>query len=564
MKCKFWYETTATALLLACAITGCGGGSDGSSAVGAPPDVERAQTACDRLKTEKIEASDISLPTNGVNITSTKLVSSDTTGEHCIVKGDILSIDKTASPIKFQVALPSAWNNKAVHIGGGGWDGIEFSADPTVPNFGEDAKFFNFSTLPKAQSRGYVTFGSDGGHEWGNDNIAAFSLNDEQLKNFAGEQLKKTRDTVMKVVALRYHAAPKLTYFLGVSGGGRQSMVVIQKYPADYDGVVSMAPVARWLPDFLKWQVIGRAMRTNGGAGWISPAKDALIYQAEVAACDDLDGAKDGIISNVAACRFDYARLQCPGGADTGDTCLSDPQIETQRIIHSETKFPFTFADGTTSAAAYQPGQWNVEGFNYGFGKEMVYPTTSLAEIGGMHYMGDAMTRFAILKDPNAKSLDFDPKNPGVHAARIQDLSKLLDATNPDIQKYIARGGKWIIYHGAADALPNVAGIENYYKEVVARFGQNEVDKMMRFYPIFGYGHGSGRFNTAGGKGGVSGLDAIENWVERGIDPDKMVFTDTNEATNGRTRPNCAFPKWPKYNGSGDINVAANFTCVTK
>jgi hypothetical protein len=63
--------------------------------------------------------------------------------------------------------------------------------------------------------------------------------------------------------------------------------------------------------------------------------------------------------------------------------------------------------------------------------------------------------------------------------------------------------------------------------------------------------------------GRLSTLDALEAWVERGEAPGELVATDANKATAGRARPVCRYPEWPRYRGSGSLDDADSFACVS-
>ena len=89
------------------------------------------------------------------------------------------------------------------------------------------------------------------------------------------------------------------------------------------------------------------------------------------------------------------------------------------------------------------------------------------------------------------------------------------------------------------------------------QFGPKTVDNFARYYEIPGSGHAFGAAFTPG----WDSLTALENWVEKGVAPANQTITDTAVAA-GRTRPLCEYPKWPKYNGSGNVNLASSFTCA--
>ncbi|WP_326538851.1 tannase/feruloyl esterase family alpha/beta hydrolase [Pseudorhodoferax sp.] len=540
----------AMAALLA-ALAGCGGsGGDDAGESPAPLD---AAAACQALASFSVPASGIGLPTRGASISSATLVpGTDALPEHCRVNGSIASVDFTAASINFSAALPTNWNRKLMHHGGGGWDGTV--VNPTIRGGGQHSG-------PTSLQRGYAVFGSDSGHNDPTGVNASFALNAEQLQNFAGDQLKKTRDAVMALVLKRYGTAPTKTYFQGGSEGGRESITAILQYPNDYDGVITLYPVYNWFSSFYKWHMIGRAMRANNGAGHLSPAKLGTLRAAELAACDAQDGVADGLISNVKACSFDPQVLLCPGGVDQGDSCLSQAQLATVQLMNSSATLPYPLANGNTYVPRYYAGtEWINQPGTSQLGLSPTY-TNGLdrAGLGIIPLFGDSLVRYVIRQDAGTDTMGFDPMQPGSALARVQQASAMLDKTSTDISAFLARGGKWLMAHGLADELPLADGTEALYRQLVARYGQGPLDAGLRFYTIPGYGHGHGAFMATGG---MPTLDALEAWVEQGVAPGNLVVTDTNPGAN-RTRPMCVFPGWPKYSGSGDVNAAASYTCVT-
>lgn len=540
-------QKIASVCCVAIWLAGCGGDSD-------PP--LTASQKCDELSGAQIAAAAISLPTKGATISKASVVEkSPGAGEYCNVEGQINSLDAAAEPIKFRVALPTDWNKRMLQLGGGGWNGA-------VPDVVNGAAYLSQGRSPLA--RGYVVFGSDSGHSVKPGvNAAAFTLNGEMLRNFTGEQLKKTRDTVVEIIKRRYGYVAEKTYFMGGSEGGRESMVAIQRYPADYDGVYTLFPAFNWTAHFMKFNAVGSAMRSNGGAGWINPAKEVLLRTAATSACDSKDGLVDGVISNVEACTFDPAVLRCPDGSDTGNTCLSDAQIVTTKVMFSKLSWPYALSNNVQSIGPFLPGtdfsSLMVLGTTASFDLDSILAGRGPATIGALHDFGDSFIRYAVMQDPHADTLKFDPANPGVYLARLQEMSRLFDATSQDISAFMARGGKWIMAHGDADQLVHIVETNKYYENLVSAYGQAKIDNTLRYYRIPGYAHLQGPFQA---DGGVPALDALEAWVERGQAPGTLAVTDTAAGHNLRTRPLCIYPAWPRYKGSGDPANAASFDCV--
>jgi len=511
--------------------------------------------ACNSLSGATFAASQIGLPTSGASVISATLQPASGTGaaakpEYCKVLAQIAPVDPGAQPIKVQLNLPSAWNEKAVQMGGGGFDGFLVTADGPGP--GAKAQ-------PTPLSLGYATFGSDSGHSVANPfdveaQVAAF-MNDEVLANYAGAQLKKTHDLAMALIRLRYGEAPRRTYFVGASAGGREALTVAQKWGAEYDGAIAYYPAGGGLPMVVEFGRDSRALAAHGA--YPNPAKQALLHSAVVAACDAADGASDGLVSNPARCGFNVASLRCASGGDEGNTCLSDAQIAALKVMASELRLNYPLGSGETGIAGYNLFQGvdltaPVSGLGAAAPSSM--PLAPAQPIHDKFY--DIFVRGWVMRDPHANSLAFDPENPGVYTARMSDLSAIMQTAQPDLSAFKNHGGKLILLHGDADSLVPVGWSEAYYRSVVRTMGAGAVDGFVRFYTVPGYGHGVGAFIVD-----WDSLSALDHWVESGAAPEGQVAADVSPGGRGRTRPLCRYPTWPRYT-SGDINSAASFTCA--
>lgn len=555
-----------SALLATLLLAACGGGSDPAPApsVAAPLTV-----ACAQLANMQIPAASIGLPTTGAVITDTKTVpasgsGASAVGEYCLASGKIMPVDPTAPNIQFQIAMPTTWNSKVLMRGGGGWNGSVPAVAGNLLN----------TTALLPLGRGYAVFGSDSGHQSASSIDASFAANPEAFRNWIGDALKKTRDAALVVVKATYGSAPSKSYFVGSSTGGREALAVAGRWPADWDGVVALYPSHDAAGTLLGLVATSRALTPPGA--WLSSAKRGVLYSAAVAACDGLDGASDGIIGNVLACNLSFnpstallngVPVRCPGGADTGDSCLSDAQLTAINKINSPVPYNFQLANGETSFPGY-----NVLISDNGIpSTSPLQPTLSLLAFGivppafpvtgtmllSIQY-ADSFIRSAIARSPTFNTLTLDPSNPGALASAFSEFSAL-DGSDRNLTSFAARNGKLLIMHGTADTLVSPRRSEIYVQQLKATMGADKVDSFLRFYEVPGFGHSvSAQFNAAWDQ-----LTALENWVEKGIDPaTNQIVTDTT-GVPGRTRPLCLYPTFPKYKGTGDVNSAASFTCAT-
>ncbi len=559
-----WGGAVVATMLAAC---GGGGGGDTPQTPAATP------LACEQLAGMSIPADQIGLPTTGGTVTTAAIVAASGTGaaavpEHCLVNASISPVDPDAPDILFRLALPTDWNNKVVMFGGGGFDGSIPNVAGNVPAGPTDQ--------PTPLGRGYATFASDSGHQAGalGSQDGSFGANEEAVRNFAGDALKKTRDAATFLVKARYAVdGAAQSYFAGGSTGGREALQVIQRWPADWDGAIAWYPAWNQLSAQLGGHRMNRALAQPGA--YPNTPKRALLLEAALEACDGLDGVEDGLISHQLRCNATFdpavatvngAALRCPGGADTGDTCLSDAQITALKTIDTATTFNFPMASGSTGYPGY-----NVWGADLGItsNPSPLQSVVTFLALGTtqpampmpatapyISVMMDQHIKHIVTHDPSFDSLSLDPENPGAWANRLSQLSTQLDVS-PDISAFAARGGKLLLAHGQSDVLVSTRATEQYYQRLQAQMGPAYVDTFARYYEVAGYGHAvSTVFNAT-----WDSLTALEQWAEEGVAPSGQVTTDT-AGVPGRTRPLCDYPKWPQYKGSGDVNAAASFACV--
>jgi hypothetical protein len=365
---------------------------------------------CPALAGRNIEPALIGLPSGPARVASATVerlpaspAAPEPTVAYCKARGEIAPLDPSAPPIRFEVNLPEQWNGKAVQYGGGGFNGVLITGlDPL-----RDAR----RNTPVPVARGYATWGTDSGHDNAKlSEIQAFALNAESLENYAFASYKKVRDTAVAIAHAHYGLAPRRIYYYGGSEGGREGIAMAQRFPMDFDGIVSAVSA-------INFTGLSIAGVRNGGAlmgqGWLAPAKVKMLHKAVLDACDASDGLNDGIVSRYTACRdmFDPKKLRCPDVRDS-DNCLTDSQIAAVETIHSPYVFPFPLAHGVTSYPGYNYGGEDQPGsmvlWTTGTAAP-TYPLSSPADTQGrMWYYGSGFVRYFIAGDPN-----FDPSNSG-------------------------------------------------------------------------------------------------------------------------------------------------------
>lgn len=506
------------------------------------PEVAR----CAGLRGLAITPEEIGLPTGGADIATAQYFESPVA--YCQINGAIDPMDPDAPDINFQVNLPYDWNRKGLHYGGGGYNGSLVT--------GLDQARFNPDDAPTPLERGYVTWGSDSGHQSISPLDGRFLLNEEALSNFGGDQLKKTHDVAMSLIKAFYDGAdPDYVYFQGNSQGGHEGMIAIQRYPDDYDGAIVVHPANSFVGLQLSGNRAGQAFYQP--EAYMSPADVELLNGAVLAACDTLDGAEDGLIADINGCGavFDVQSIRCEDGNGVDGQCLGDAQIAALDVINTRTETPPLQggAQGFSGWPIYLAGDlyglWGM-----GLSPEPTVPPSPVANFG-LPVLADPLLRFAVLGDPEANTLEFDAN---AHTARITEVSEIIDAVSDDLTPFVDGGGKILLTHGTTDFAIPFGNTVEWYERVAANHGEEATRDFMRFWLVPGFGHGSGAFQMR-----WNSLEALENWVENGQAPDEMIVTDAAEATAGRTRPLCEYPSFARLvTGANDLNSAASYTCA--
>jgi len=519
---------------------------------------------CKSLRYASIPAASIALPTSGADVISATHHHQKGTG-FCKVLGSIHPIDPDADDIRFELNLPDNWNDKALHIGGGTFDGYLAAAA------GRGRTAVGIKSAPTPLARGYATFGSDGGHHTDyfplpdaiNAVNAKFARNKEMQQNFAGDALKKVHDTVVVLLTQYYGHAPRRMYFIGASTGGREALKVAQRYPDDYDGV--LAAYAAWDQIELDLQFIRTAQALYSKGGYLGFAQTRLIQHTVLKACDAQDGLRDGIVSDPDGCHVDPATLRCPDGQHHHG-CLSDAQLHTL----------ITFATPQRTSTPVSDGVSSIPGYNVLSGADLTSATGILPfplhnpiflfnsfgyVIGdtvlrnfltvGVHY--DARNFDTTTGQPKTADMSFAPGGAGIWHAEVMQQALEVDATNANLRPFVAHGGKLILVHGTTDNIIPTNSTVDYYHRLQATMGVHTTASFARLYIIPGLGHGFGKFDA-----GFDTIGTLDAWADQGIAPTNLIVTDNH---TGRTRPLCEYPAYPHYT-TGDPTQATSFTCT--
>ncbi len=517
-------RNAASAIAAAALLTACAGPSSQSPATA---------DACTNLKGQ-------TLGQQQATITDAKLVpEAANVPAHCAV-----NIALNDSTLRVEARLPTAgWNGKLVTLGGGGFKGAVFV--PTLP-------FFS----PSIISERYATIATNGGYDYATRDAgyfkAEFAYDPIKFADYTNLSIHRALPLGKELVGRFYGTPAKKNYFEGCSAGGHEAMMLSQRFPGDFDGIVARAPAGNFMGLFLQFNNVAKASRAPGGT--LNTAKQQLLGKAVLQQCDAMDGLADGIVSKPAACNFDPATLRCAGGADAGDQCLSDAQIRTVRAAATG----FKTSDGAWS----HPGaNWGGEdNATKGWG-EYLWPLAP-APFNGQPLaavFSDGFVRSFVTRDPNYDPTKF---NPDEWRAALSLVGTTFNAFNPDLAALKARGVKMILWNGQQDTAVSPKDTARYYDAVVQKMGQPAADETVELFLAPGVGHCFG----GPGPDRVDLMKALVAWSEQGTPPSRqgMVLTQLDSAGKPvATRPMCKHPAYPRYNGSGDPKAAASFSCST-
>ena len=332
-----------------------------------------------------------------------------------------------------------------------------------------------------------------------------------------------------------YGTTPRWSYWHGCSGGGKQSLTEAQRFPDDYDGIVAGAPVNYWtrVMSHLIW--VARATLEDP-ARFVPPSKYPAVHKAVLDVCDALDGLRDSVVSDPTRCNFDPTALLCSSG--DAPACLTEPQVEAVKKIYGPATNPRT---GRVISPGLLPGS------------EIAWERAA----GGPRpvQIVDDYFKYVVFKNPewDFRTLDFDRD---VALAEQMD-DGVLNAIDPDLRRFERRGGKLLVFHGWSDELISPLNTIDYYESVVKAMGASKADAFMRLFMAPGMGH------CAGGPGPntFDMIAALEQWVEKGAAPARIIASHSTDGKVDRTRPLCPYPQVAVYNGAGNTDDAANFTC---
>ena len=306
-----------------------------------------------------------------------------------------------------------------------------------------------------------------------------------------------------------------------------------QKYPEDFDAILAGAP-ANYQTHLHAWDLTVAIPALKDPASAVPAAKLAMLNKAVIDACDGRDGVKDGLLNDPRACTFDVATLACKGG--DADTCLTAPQLESVRRMYAPAKTK------ERRARFSRQGSGQRNGLERHRRADTQPPGVSV---------GSFQVAYNDLNwDWKTFDLERDLK------LVDEKVGAIVNAVNPDLSAFKARGGKLLLYHGWNDTAISAGNSINYYTSVLAKMGQKQ-DNWIRLFMAPGMQHcGNGP-----GPSQVNYMAALERWRESGTAPDQLIASRVANNRVDMTRPLCPYPQVAQYKGVGSTNDAANFVC---
>ena len=278
---------------------------------------------------------------------------------------------------------------------------------------------------PSILSRRYATLTTNGGHDADRKSRdyfnADFAYDKTKLADFTYRSEHRALPVGREIISAFYAAAPRRSYYEGCSMGGHDALLLSQRYPGDFDGIVARAPAGNILGLFAQFNRISNALAVPGGT--LTPAKRKLLSDAVRARCDRLDNLADGIVSNPDQCRFRPETLRCEGGADRGDMCLSDQQVATVAAVTT----PIAIGGDLISHPGYNFGG---EDSAKGWG-EYIWPSPALGGASLQRVLfSDGFVRSFVTRDAG---FDTTRWNPDDWLPRMRVLARMFQATDPDL-----------------------------------------------------------------------------------------------------------------------------------
>ena len=489
----------------------------------------------------------------------------------------------TSSGIGIEIWLPApdAWNGRLRASGGGGFQGGAA---------GSASEIASPEAAALAGATGVVTSTSDGGHTTVSGSFAMLpdgTINTALWVDFASRALYEQAVKTKALAIAYYGKAPEFSYWDGRSTGGRQGLMLAQKYPEAYDGIMADAPAINWTRFATAALYPQIVIQRDLGGFPLTEAQKVLVSNAAIRACDLVGGQHLGYVVDPASCHYDPTSdtnvlCRSDGGANESEACVSKAQAAAvNKIWYGMT------ADGSAPDPQADNG-WSAVTTDSILGSSIqrwfgLARGTNLAGLAGSTPFRIATDQVALqLQRPEMASATFmNASGNGQDLWKSLSYAQLshafdlgvalqpefgyINTDEPDLSAFRQRGGKLLMWHGLADELVMPQGIINYYHRMAAQMGGlDALQDFSRLFLVPGLGHG-----TANGTSNQEALipefgagqmyDLLASWVERGVPPGEVILSKVTDSATV-TRPVCAYPAKLVYT-QGDPIQASSWRC---
>lgn len=508
--------------------------------------------------------------------------------EHCEVQGrmnDRTGVNSQHYAIRFHLRLPSEWNGRFFFEGGGGSNG----------NLGNALGNLQGQQRSNALVMGFAVVSTDSGHDNAVNNdptrngTVTFGFDPQARRDFGYNSYDQVAQSAKAIISAYYGRPPERSYYVGCSEGGREAMMMSQRFPTYFDGILACSPGFKLAKAALfghsaDVQALAEVAKTSGifdrfGQPLLNKTftdEDLdLASQAITSACDALDGLQDAIIDNFPACTAavvapKLTAITCKG--PKRNTCLSAAQVAALQKVFAGAKSAqgeLLYADwawdrgiGGKVGEAYNQGwrSWKIGAYDAA-NNSAIIATLGSASASAL-FVTPPVTVAATGAGPLAYLLgvDFNRDAAKLYAKSGEFTEAVWDfmmASSTDLSAFKNHGGKLLIVHGVSDPVFSINDTISWWNDV-NRANNGAASDFTRLFAVPGMNHCGGGPATDQ----FDAFTALTNWVEKGAAPDRIVATaGQNSPWPGRTRPLCAYPKQARYKGSGSIEDAGNFVC---
>jgi feruloyl esterase len=441
--------------------------------------------------------------------------------------------DPAGNAIHIEAWLPAPWNGRFQGVGG-----AVYACGPFYDEMGAaiQAGYASAATdcgVPSADLlTGSWALRSDGTLDW------------PLIKDFAYAGIHDMSVAGKAVTSIYYPAPVRFSYFNGCSTGGREGLMEAQRYPADYNGIVSGAPAINWTR-FIPSEIWPELVM-NSSHDFLPACKEQAFVESAVQSC----ATTDGVITNPSACDWNPSKLVglvTPCGAITRQDAAVMAKIwQGPRTAHGNRLWYGLERGASLSGLAATTTSKGV--------------TTGSPFPVAVSWLGTWLQRNPSWDWQTLTYAQFGK----LFAQSVREFSSVIATDNPDLSAFKADGGKIVIWHGLADQLIFPQGTVSYYRRVQrAMGGPRRTDSFARLFLASGAQHCASGAGPAPAQP-AEPLRSLVRWVEGGHAPAVILGATTDPATSVVTdsRPICLYPRFARYSGHGSTTQAGSFTCA--